>query len=445
MIKTVAAAFFVFLISICTTCAGDLTLEAGQTLSLKDAIEIALKNQPIIEAQQGQVEAGEARAGQIRGDFLPRLSLGGAYTRISPVDAATGASTTSAGLPPGSQYIPTGAEDTYNQYAATGSLNQLIFDFGKTWANLRAQKSNVQAARLDLQGLRDQVILGVKEAYYNLLIAHKSRDVASEKVELFKKHVRYAQALYNTGAKSKLDTTKALVDLNNAQVDSIKAENGVRYFRLALNNALGLPDAPSYSIEEDPFFEVPEIDYEEALKKAYARRPDLLSMQKQRESAEQTLLAAQRTHYPVISGNINYTFVGTDFPVDHGWTAGVYMTVPIFSGLTTAYKMAENRANIATVDARVKELRQKIAMELEQAFLALRESRERIQSTRVAISHARENLDLAMERYAAGLAIHVEVADAIFSNANARYANISAHYDHKIAASYLEKAMGSSW
>ncbi|MCK9275986.1 MAG: TolC family protein [Syntrophales bacterium] len=444
MVKTVTAAFCIFLFSICATDASDFRLEAGQTLSLREAIEIALQNQPILEAQHGQIEAGEARIGQIRGDFLPRLTLGGAYTRISPVDAATGAATSSAGLPPGSQYIPTGAEDTYNQYAATGSLNQLIFDFGKTWANLRAQKSNVQATLMDLQEMRDQVILAVKEAYYNLLIARESHDVAAEKVELFKQHVRYAQALYDTGAKSKLDTTKALVDLNNAQVDLIKAENGVRYYRLALNNALGLPDAPSYSIQEDPFYEAPRIDYEEALKKAYAGRPDLLSMQKQRESAEQSLLAAERTHYPVISGNVNYTFVGTEFPIDHGWTAGIYMTVPLFSGFTTAYKVSENRANIAVVDARMKELKQKIALELEQAFLALRESRERIQSTLVAIRHARENLDLAMERYAAGLAIHVEVADAIFSNANARYANISANYDHKIAASHLEKAMGSS-
>jgi outer membrane protein TolC len=419
------------------------TIKAGDVLTLKDAIDIALKNQPTIEAQQGQVLAGEAKTGQVRGDFYPRISLGGAYTRISPVDTATSLTTSNAGLPPGSQNIPTGTRGDYNQYAASANISQLIFDFGKSWAQVQAQKLSTQAARHDLQATHDQVVEGVKEAYYSLLSAERSRNVAAEKVEQFKKHLKYARALYTVGSKSRLDVTKAEVDLSNSQVDMIKAENGVRFFRLSLNNAMGLRNAPAYKIEEDLSSEMPALTFEQALEKAYKNRADLLSLQKQQESTEQSLKAAFRSHYPVVSANANYMYVGTESPLDNGWTAGVNMSVPIFSGFVTSYKVAEYKANLTTLNARIKEMKQKIALEIEQGFLALRESDERRQSTEVAVRQAKENLDLANERYKAGLVISVEVTDAIFTYANAQFSHISAKYDNKIALARIEKAIGS--
>jgi outer membrane protein TolC len=420
------------------------TIKSGDVLlTLKDAIEIALENQPTIEAQQGQVAASEARVGQARGDFYPRLSLGTAYTHISPVSTRTGETASNAGLPPGSPNIPTGPSGSYEQYAASGSISLLIFDFGKVWAQVKAQKLSSEAARHDLQATRDQVIEGVKEAYYSLLSVELSKKVTAEKVQQFKKHLEYARDLYSVGSKSKLDVTKAEVDLSNAQVDMIKVKNGVRYFRLSLNNAMGLPQAPAYTVEEDRSSDIPNLSFEAALETAYSSRAELLSLQKQKESTEQSLKAAQRSHFPVLSGNANYLFVNTEFPLDRGWTAGVTMSVPVFSGLTTYYKIAEYRANLKTINARIKELKQKIAVELEQGFLALRESDERRRSTEVAVKQAKENMDLANERYAAGLAISVEVSDAIFKHTNVQFSNISAHYDNKIALARIERAMGS--
>jgi len=419
------------------------TINAGDVLTLKAAIEISLKNHPTIEAQQGQVLAGEARIGQAWGDFYPRLSLGGAYTRISPVDAGTSSTTSNAGLPPGSSNIPTGTAGPYDQYAASGNVNQMIFDFGKSWAQVKAQKLSTQAARHDLQATRSQIVAGVKEAYYSLLSAEHNKKVVEEKVDQFKKHLKYARALYLVGSKSRLDVTKAEVDVSNAQVDLIKAENGLRYFRLSLNNAMGLPNAPAYSIEEDLSSAMPDLTFEQALETAYNHRADLLSLQKQKESTEQSLKAAQRAHYPIVSANANYMYVGTESPLDQGWAAGVTLSVPIFSGFTTSYKVAEYKANLTTISARIREMKQKIALEVEQGFLALRESSERRQSTEVAVRQAKENMDLANERYKAGLVIGVEVTDAIFTYANAQFSNISAKYDHKIALARIEMAMGS--
>jgi len=419
------------------------TIKPGDILPLNVAIEIALKNQPSIETQLGQLGVAEARAGQAWGDLYPKLSIGGSYSRISPVDTKTGSTTSNVNLPPDSSNIPTGSAGLYSQYAASGNASLTIFDFGKTWANIQSKRLSYQAARHDLQATRSQVIEGVRETYYSLLSAHKNKEVTGDKVQQFKKHVEYARGLYMVGAKSKLDVLKAEVDLSGAQVDMIKAENAVRLCKLSLNHAMGLPRAPAYNVEDDPSADPPAMTFETAMKTALSRREDLISLQKQMESAEQALKAAEREHFPVLSGGANYMFVGTESPLDRGWTAGLSLSIPIFKGFSTHYKVVEYRANLKVINGKIKDLKQSISLELEKGFLDLWESEERMKSGEVAVKQAKENLDLANERYRAGLAINVEVTDAIYTYANARYSYISAQYNRKIAYAKIEKAVGS--
>ncbi len=413
----------------------------GETLTLKKAVQIALKNHPAIQAQAGQVASGEAKLGQARGNYYPHVSLASAYSTIWPVTQQTATTTSSSGLPPG-LFVPTGTRGAYEQYAAVGSISQLLFDFGKTGAQVSAQKSSTEAARNDLATTREQVILDVKQAYFTLLGMQRAREVAAESVEQFKKQLNRARALYAVGAKPRFDVTKAEVDLSNTEVNLVKAEYGVRVARATLNSAMGLPDISSYTMEDDLSSGAAEEPFEEALRIAFARRPDLLSVQNKKESARESIKAAQRAHFPTLNGSANLTYVGDAFPLDHGWTAGLFMSIPIFTGFITTYQVAEARAALTVADANERSLRQSIVLELEQAYLALNEGTKRIQSTEVALKQAKENVELATERYAGGLAIAVEVTDALTTLANADLAHIGALYDRRVAQARIDKAIG---
>jgi len=264
-------------------------------------------------------------------------------------------------------------------------------------------------------------------------------------VAQLKKQVERAQALYEVGAKPRFDVTKAEVDLSNAEVNQAKAEYGVRVAMAALNNAMGLPDGLSYTIEieDDLSSEITEISFEEALQIAFTRRPDLLSLQNRKEAALQSVKAAQRTHLPTINGSATFTNVGTEFPMDHGWTAGVVMVLPLFTGFVTSHQVAEAKAGLRVATANEKNLRQTILLDLEQGFLALNEATKRIKSTGTALKQATENAEFAIERYSAGLAIAIEATDALTAYANAELAHIGALYDRKIAKARIDKAIGN--
>ncbi len=412
-----------------------------EILPLEKAIDIALRNQPTIEVRTGQARAAEARTGQARGGYYPRASVGTAYTRIWPVGAQTAATASNAGLPPNSSYIPTGS-GSYEQYAATASLSQTLFDFGKTSSQVQVQDLGTQAARLELTNEREQVIYNVKEAYYRLLASERNSDVTAAAVKQFRYHLEQARSLYEVGSKPKFDVTKAEVDLSNAMVNLTKAENSVKLSRVALNNAMGMPDMPPYTAEEVPPSSVAEMPFDEAVKVAIERRPDLVALQKQKESANESIRSARKEHLPTFSGSAALTYVGTFFPLDHGWTAGLNMAVPLFNGFVTKYRVAEARANLTTASANERNLRQTIVLELQQGYLLLAEASERRKSAEIAVRQARENLDLANERYQAGLAIGTEVADAVVALANAEFNGVAAYYDHEIARARIDKALG---
>lgn len=422
-------------------------ITAGEVLTLNKAIEIALKNQPAILAQTNQVKVGEARVRQSQANYFPQISAAAGYSRISPVTPETSATTSQAGMPPGTS-IPTGlagrGDEDFDQYSASAYVNQLLFDFGKTGAQVKVQKLNTEATRFNVKNTKDQVILNVKQAYYLLLGAQHSRDVAAESVDNFRNHLNVARDYYRAGMKPKFDVTKAEVDLSNAELVLIRAENGVRVGTVNLNNAMGLfhTDVPPYTVEDDITFVPGEPAMERAVQSVYERRADLLALQKQKEAAEESIRFYQKGYFPILSGVASYTYVGADFPLDSGWYAGANLVFPLFSGFLTKNQVMEARANLEVIDANERGLKQAILLELEQAFLALREAAASHKKTELAVRQAKENQELAAERYRSGIGTSTEVTDALVAYANARLADIAALYDYKISQARIERAIG---
>ena len=282
----------------------------------------------------------------------------------------------------------------------------------------------------------------MKQAYFELLRAGRNRDVSRETVEQFRHHLEQAGAFFDVGLKPKFDVTKAEVDLSTAKLNLIKAENASRLARVTLNNAMGLPEAPDYEVEDRLSSGRQDMDLEEAIRKAYERRPDLKAMALKRKSLEQSIELVRKDYYPSLTGSAGYGWGGGDFPLDRGWSFGAEVSIPLFTGFSTQYEIAEAQANLDVLTANENLLRQAIDQDVRQAWLNLREAAERIVAAELTVRQAIENLELANGRYASGVGSPIEVTDALVAASNAKLSEISALYDYKIALAGLERAVG---
>ena len=425
MIRKIIFCFVCGIFWINNALAADL-IAKGDVLNLQQCIEIALKIHPSINAATSNVRITDSKIGQARAGYYPQLTLQSGYQRIGP---------------PSTSIIN---PDPYNQYSNTLSLSQTIFDFGKTYNQVEIQSLGKESSQADLQDASGQVILGVKQAYYGYLQAKKSQGVAIETVNQFQQHYEIAKVFFETGKTSKIDVTSAEVNLSNAKINLLKAENARRIARITLTNAMGIMNAPEYEIKDDLDYLPYEVSMDEALQNAYKNRPDLLSTLKKKEGLEKTIYLSKKGYLPVLAGSAAYGYTGNEFIVDKdkSWSVGVTLTFPLFTGLSTKYQIDEAKANLDVLRANEDSLMQKVYLQVESAYLSLKEAAERISAGKIIVKQAEETVELAKGRYAAGVGSSIEITDAMITLNNAKMTYITAIADYSVAQANLEKAMG---
>jgi outer membrane protein len=411
---------------------------APPVLTLQTAIATALEHHPSLQAAQGLLQAQQAQVGVARSNLLPQVSVHSSYllkTNNPTFNSTINSSETSGAATP----IVNNAL----------SLQQLLFDFGKTGADVKSAKENMKGSQLSEENSRQTAVLNVKVAYYALLAARHLLQVQEETVRQSQEHLDQTQGFYQAGTRTRFDVTNAEVTLTNAQLDLIRARNLVEVARVTLANAMGVPDYPIGDLEELLTFQKMEITEAQALKDGLASRPDLQSLAAQRSAAEASVRSAQRTNFPVITGiaDLNYGNQRSPEPgyhLVHNWDVGANLTLPIFSGFLTQSQVAQARANLMVAGADEEALRQDVILQIHAAFSTLQETEERVKTSEVVVRQAQENLDLANGRFQAGVGTSIEQTDAQVTLANAKTDRVQALFDYRVAAAALEKAMGRS-
>ncbi|MCX5831279.1 MAG: TolC family protein [Deltaproteobacteria bacterium] len=393
----------------------------GERLNLDKCIEIALKKHPQILAALSTLDVKKSNVGQALAGYYPQINWQAGMSRnAAPLVA-----------------------NQYNQYSHSLSLSQNIYDFNKVGARVDIQSFNLEAAQADLENVKLNVILGVKLAYYEALRAKHARDINADTVKQFEERLETAKGFFEAGAKPIFDVTKAEVDLGNARINMVKANNAVIIAFVNLNNALGMPAAPSYELVDYTAYEKTAVDLSESLNRAMLNRPDLQSLLRQIEAAQKAIQLARKDYLPTLSGSANYGWSGQELPLDRGWDIGATLNFNVFSGFLTKHQVGAALAGVEVTRAVEETLRQTIRLEVEQALANIQAAEKSIDAAAIMVRQATENYGLAQGRYAAGVGVPMELTDAVVALGNARLALSGAIYDQMGSVASLQKAMGA--
>ncbi|MGQ9921522.1 MAG: TolC family protein [Desulfobacca sp.] len=413
---------------------------AGQRLTLEEAIATALANHPAIQEFKSRSQAARAQIGVSRANLLPKV------THTSSYYYGTSLPTSSLAVPSGfGQFGGTRGQIndfTVHQFQA----NQLLYDFGKTLGQVGQSRALYEAASMDLQNIRQQVVLDAKTAFFGYLAAERAVTVSEENLRLNEELVRQAKGFYDVGVRARIDVTTAEANLYTAQADLITARNNLQIAQVALMTALGLKSWPytglSFQVDTRP----KPVNLQEAKEKAWRDRPDLARNRYQQEADRQAVRTARAGYFPTLYAQGAQNTQGKPYGDMRGtWSLSLNASVPIFEGLATRYSVQQAKENLRATEANAEVLRQDINKQVEQSYLNIRAAAERIRAAAKGQEAARENWDLARGRYNAGVGSIIEVTDAQVKYFNAELTYIRAVYDLKVAEAQLEKAMGVAY
>ncbi len=419
--------------------------EEKGNLTLRVAIDIALKEHPTIRQSLETVNAARYSIGVAKGALFPQLSFtgnyfyGNAFTRL-----ARGA--TASALPAGTNTtLLTTTQEGQNFYIYQFQMNQLLYDFGKTTGQVDESRATFGQAKQDYAGNRQQVVLDARTAYFGYLATQRALKVQEETVKQNQDLVKQAQGFYQVGLRAKIDVTKAEANLYNAEANLIKAKNGVELARVTLMNALGLKTWPYQKVED--VLEVVPIprSVEELKSQALARRPEILKNRYQQEFNRSAVQVATAGHYPTFTSTAAYGWQGQDYPLPGSWWLGAAVNFPLFEGFTVAYSVAQSKAQLRSSLANAEVLQQNVSKEVDQAYLDVKAAWEFIRASKKALEAARENYRLAQGRYQVGVGSIIEVTDAQVQYSQADLTYVQALYDYRTAEARLDKAIGKSF
>jgi len=195
------------------------------------------ENAATIAAAVNTVIINESRVGQAKSNYYPQINWTSSYDRMNTSFGSSNDSWRSS-------------DETSDRYSTGFTLNQTLYDFGKTPTQVKIQNLALDASRLDFKNTTDQIILSVKQAYYGVVQAKYNVLVAEDTVKQTQQHLEQAKGFYEVGTKPKFDVTRAEVDLSTAKLNLIKNENAFKVSIVTLNNAMGVPGAPEYTLDE---------------------------------------------------------------------------------------------------------------------------------------------------------------------------------------------------
>jgi len=400
---------------------GAATAAPPSNLTVTDAEAMALKNHPQISmARLLALAEGQVRR-EVKSVELPTVT-----GNLTAVQAHDGGRMT-AGL--------LNSPALYTRAAGGVTVSQLITDFGRT-QNLvasaglreRAQQSAEMATEADIK-------LAVDEAFYRALAAQAVVNVARKTVAFRQDTSNLVDSLADAKLKSTLDRSFAEVNLNQAQLLLLDAQNAQDGAFADLSTVMGYERQQAFILVDNAGdLAVPPENVDALTTMAMRSRPDLTALNDQFEAAERYRKAEHELWRPTISalGATGGAPVRSD-SISSSWygAAGVNVSVPVFNGGLYSARAKEADYRASAVQEQVRDLRNKIARDVRVSWLSSQSAYQRVSVTARLLAQANQALDLAQTRYKLGLSSIVELSQAELAQTSAEIGNTNARYDYQ--------------
>jgi len=412
---------------------------ATKTLTLQEATQTALQNQPQLRLARAQTDAAMARADQARAPLFPQVTGTASYQRATNnfVPRPTTTTTTAAARSP--------SFDTSDFWNFGVTANQLIYDFGQTPGRWRSAQANAQGQQYSERSTRLGAILNVRTAYFQARSQKAMIAVARDTLDNQQKHLGQIQGFVEVGTRPEIDLAQARTDVANAKVQLIAAENGYATAKAQLNQAMGSTQSTDYDVADDTLPAVADEDQglEVLVQSAVATRPELVVLSRQIEAEEQVLRSVKGNYGPTLGASTGFSDAGRTLDnLAWNWNAQVTMTWQLFQGMLVPAQVREAEANLVAAKSQRDLTVQQLRFEVEQARLAVRAAKASRDAVEEALTNARQRLRLAEGRYQTGTGSVIELADAQIAMANAASQRVAADYNVAAARAQLLKALG---
>jgi len=403
------------------------------SLTLKQAEALAIKNNPQISVARLIALASQQVTREVRSNLWPT-----ATGDLTGVDAQSGSRITAGML---------NNPVIYERAAAGVMVTQLITDFGRTTNLVSSANYAAKAENQNAMATKEQVLLAVDKAFYNALQSQAILTVAQQTVTERQTVANQVGALYKSKLKSELDFSFASVNLAQAQLLLLDAQNNEDAAFATLSMVLGSSTLQNLQlIEETSPVTPPPANVDDLISLAFSDRPEILSLQFQYQSARKFQTAERDLLFPSVRalGAVGDTPVGNAAVAPNPGAlsntygaVGANVEIPLFNGFLYTARAREANLRAQATEERLRDMRNLISRDVRTSWLSANTAYQRLAVTQQLLEQANLALSLAQSRYNLGLGSIVELSQAQLQQTQAQISNAQAGYDYRLSLAVL--------
>lgn len=452
-------------------------------LTLEEAVKMGMSYSKTLHTSEMKVKAAEARVGETGAAMLPTLGVSATYARLSDIpadrqfqfqldasqffrgtvdpallaDPAVRNSLTAIrqlATPPPQTGEPAQPSSVFpvilDNYQLQANISYPVFTGFRLEAAKAAAEYNAQAASQDLVKDRFETEFSIKNAYWSLYKVRQLQKLTAETIEQVTARLQDAQNLLKNGLLTTNDVLRLQLQLSNAKITKIDADNAERLSSLQLNNLLGLPLSADVELASQIEYKPGTVpDYEKAIQRALESRAEVGGTQLRIKAAEEGVRAARGGYLPTlaISGgaleanpNQRLSWRGAEW--NFTWQLAAQLSWTVWNWNTTGYQVAQAEAQVAQVEDALSMLKDGIKLEVTQNYFTLQQSREKVAVAQQGVEQANENYRITNEKFKKGLALTSDLTDAETFQLQAKVNYVSSVVDYEIAQARLLKSIG---
>ena len=441
--------------------------EQGRTLSLEEALEMTLSDNPAIRAAEFNRRAAQQERRAAIGLRMPQIGITGSYAYLgkdieidlnnmkAPVQNLAGQILQSGMIP--SDYIPSISQMLSGAMAASwalplqdrslgfvgGDVTVPLWMGGKINAANRAARINEQTARSQGIQQRNALVSELVERYYGLALARQVVVVRQQVVDGVRKHLEDAAALEAQGMISRSEKLYVEFKMSEAERDLQNAQSQVETIAAALNSTIGrtddyLPVTAMFILER-----IEPLDHFRTL--AAERNPLLDQVDQKRRLAYEGVRAQRSSFLPQVVAMGGMSFY--DYQVSKvlpRWAVGVGVNFKLFDGLNREYKYSAAKQTVRRVEALQDKAGNDISVLVEKLYNQMENYRTQMASIEASLAFAEEYLKTKNAAFLEGMSSSTDLIDAELNLAKVKTERIEAAYRYDVSLAQLLEAAGIS-
>jgi len=414
-----------------------ITPALSEVYTLEKCVSTALENNYGVIAAKNYYDTAKSSVRSTYADLLPSIGISAtrsqSWSGVPRLDPTTGIITFGT-----TSY--SGGLSISQSYGGLGLYNV---------ANIRRTKADRNSARSSLTGAKNNLVLSVKQEFYNFLKAKMLLDVSMDAVKRGEERLRVVQSKYDLGSASMSDVLKAKVQYGNDRLDQVGKKNNVNLSKAQLAFTMGMDVNSEFEIDADLSERQINISFNDALTEALINNPDYQKAGFDLHSSDARKTMAYSAFLPSLRLSLSHStnvFEMADLTnfekADASYYFSASLNFNIFNSLNDMTNLKSAKKEVTTKSENLKNTKNAVALEVKQAFLNIENTAEARNLALESVAAAQEDLKLVKEKYNLGAATILEVLDAEVSFKQAQTSHVEVLYDYNFAISRLEKALG---